>query len=198
MASRHRADFTAGSLKVAESRIVADLLLKQVDDAGWRESIVSHNVLRARNASTATVLARLIRQRLETMSAPLWGMVRDGNNIVATHACLAAAIKRSALLADFLELVVKERYRVFAEKLTNGDWDGFIEDCQCRAPDLPKWSESTVKRLRSSAFQILEQAGYIESTRTLKLQTVHIADEVLSYLKKYKENGVLRCIEIAP
>lgn len=33
---KYRADLTAGSLKVAESRIVADLLLKQADDAAWK------------------------------------------------------------------------------------------------------------------------------------------------------------------
>ena len=48
---------------------------------------------------------------------------------------------------------------------------------------MPEWSESTIDRLRSSVFQILAQAGYIESTRTLKLQTVHIAREVLQYLE---------------
>ena len=31
-ALRYRADITAGSLKVAESRVIADLLLKQADD----------------------------------------------------------------------------------------------------------------------------------------------------------------------
>jgi hypothetical protein len=47
-------------------------------------------------------------------------------------------------------------------------------------------------------FQILAQAGYIENTRSLKLQTVHIADQVLRYLKANKEDYVLRCIQVAP
>ena len=34
---RYRADITAGSLKLPESRLIADLLLRQVDAEGWKE-----------------------------------------------------------------------------------------------------------------------------------------------------------------
>jgi len=34
---RYKADLTAGALKVAESRIIAGLLLRDVDDEGWHE-----------------------------------------------------------------------------------------------------------------------------------------------------------------
>ncbi len=67
-----------------------------------------------------------------------------------------------------------------------------------RDPEMPEWSPSTIARLRSSVFQILEQAGYVECTRTLKLQTVHIAREVLEYLEERDERYVLRCIQVAP
>ena len=197
-ALRYRADITAGSLKVAESRVIADLLLKQADDDAWKAALREENVLQTRSPRTADRLALLIRGRLETMDSGLWTLVRDGNATVATHACLAATVKHSALLGDFLELVVKEQYRIFGEKLTYQMWDNFIADCQNRDVELPEWSESTIKRLRSSVFQILEQAGYIDSTRSLRLQTVHIATEVVRYLKKHDEDSVLRCIEITP
>lgn len=195
---RYRADITAGSLKVAESRVIADLLLQQSDENAWKTALGQDNLLQTRNPATARRLARLIRNRLETMTSDLWKLVRDGNATVATHACLAAAVKHSALLGDFLELVVKDQYRIFAEKLTRQMWDDFVADCQSRDAELPVWSESTIKRLRSSVLQILQQAGYIDSTKSLQLQTVHIAMEVVRYLEKHNEDSVLRCIEIAP
>ena len=197
-AVRYRADITAGSLKIAESRVIADLLLKQADDVAWKSALHEENVLQTRSPKTADRLAILIRGRLETMTSDLWKLIRDGSATVATHACLAAAVKRSALLADFLELVVKEQYRIFAEKLTHQHWDDFVADCQSRDPELPEWSESTINRLRSSVFQILEQAGYIDSTKSLRLQTVHIAAEVVRYLENNDEGSVLRCIQVTP
>lgn len=195
---RYRADITAGSLKVAESRVIADLLLKQADDDEWKAALHKENVLQTRSPRTADRLSILIRNRLETMQPALWKLVRDGNAMVATHACLAAAVKHSALLADFLELVVKEQYRIFAEKLTYQMWGDFIADCQNRDAELPEWSESTINRLRSSVLQILEQAGYIDNTKSLRLQTVHLAGEVVKYLEKHDESSVLRCIQVTP
>src|SRR3954471_3181346 len=97
---RYKADITAGSLKVPESRIVADLLLRGVDAKGWTEAIVAKNVLQVRSPATARRLTKLIRGRLATMEPDLWGMVRDGSGTVATHAVLAAAVKHSPLLGD--------------------------------------------------------------------------------------------------
>ena len=63
---------------------------------------------------------------------------------------------------------------------------------------MPLWNESTRRRLRSSVLQILAQAGYIDDTRSMKLQTVHIAAQVLDYLQERQEQYVLRCIQVAP
>lgn len=195
---RYKGDLTAGALKVAESRIITGLLLRKVDDEGWKDAIVKRNVLQARSPATATRLTKLVKGRLMTMGPDLWRLIRDGKGSVATHAILAAAVKHSPLLGDFLDLVVREQYRLFAEKLANKLWDEYLDGCQERDPDMPQWNESTRRRLRSSVFQTLAQAGYIENTRTLKLQTVHVAEQVLHYLKAHDEEYVLRCIQVAP
>ena len=191
---RYRADITAGALKLPESRLIADLLLRQVDAEGWKDAIVTNNILQARNPATARRLTTLIRRRLETMGPNLWELVRDGNGTVATHAVFAASVKHSPLLGDFLEIVVAEQYRLFSPALTHALFTNYLEGCRERDPEMPQWNETTVRRLRSSVFQMLAQAGYIENTRSLKLKTVHIAEQVLQYLKANKEQYVLRCI----
>lgn len=195
---RYKADITAGALKLPESRLIADLLLRQVDVEGWKDAIVTKNVLQARNPATARRLTKLVRGRLETMGPDLWKLVRDGNGTVATHAVFAAAVKHSPLLGDFLEIVVSEQYRLFSPTLSNTLFTDFLDGCRGRDPDMPQWNETTRRRLRSSVFQMLAQAGYIENTRTVKLQTVHIAEQVLHYLKVSHEEYVLRCIQVAP
>ena len=196
--SRYSADITAGSLKVPESRIIADLLLRGVDENSWREALYDENVLQTRNPETAKRLARLLRGRLKLMDAQLWTMVRDGSLLVATHACLAAAVKHSSLLGDFLDTVIREQYRLYNSALSYRVWEEYIAACQANAPEAGVWRQSTIQRLRSTVFQILAQAGYIENTRSLKLQTVHIAKEVLHYLHARDEQYVLRCVEIGP
>jgi len=194
---RYKADITAGSLKISESRIIADLLLKGIDETSWKEAIQNENILQVKNPATAIRIGRLIRKRLELMTPDLWRLVRDGTGTVTAHAILAATVKHSPLLGDFLDLVVREQYRVFNMALSNKLWSNYLDECRGRDPDMPIWNESTRKRLRSSVFQILAQAGYIENTRSKKLQTVHIASQVLQYLEKNKEHYVLHCIKVS-
>lgn len=181
-----------------ESRIVADMLLRGINEKDLMEALLRDNILQTRSPATTIRLGRLIRKRLELMKPDLWRLVRDGTGTVTTHAVLAAAVKHSPLLGDFLDLVVREQYRVFSTALSNKHWDDYLDDCRGRDQDMPVWNESTRMRLRSSVFQILAQAGYIDTTRSKKLQTVHIALQVLDYLEKHNEHFVLRCIQVAP
>ena len=185
-------------MKVPETRIIAGLLLRGVDDQGWKHALLSENVLQARNPATAIRLARLIKARLTLMDAELWKLIYEGTSLVTVHAVLAAAIKHSHLLGDFLDLVVREQFHIFNPNLSKRLWDDYLCDCRGRDPEMPKWNESTRRRLRSSVFQALAQAGFIESTKTLKLQPVHVAPQVLRYLTDRNEDYVLRCIEVSP
>lgn len=192
----YRADIAAGGLKVRETRIIADLLLRRIDSEEWRISLFERNLLQVRNPETTRRYARLIKQRLDLMKPELWELIRDGSATVATHATLAAAVKHSRLLGDFLYLVVREHYRLFKIKLSKAIWEDFLEDCKGRDPSVGEWYESTRNKLKRTVFQILAQAGYLEDTRNLKLQPVHIASEVIRYLEQHNETYVLRCLEV--
>lgn len=193
---RYSADITAGALKVPESRVIAGLLLHAVSEREWRKAIYDDNVLQARSPKTAKRLSVLIRGRLSSVESPLWKLVKDGSVVEATHACLAAAVKSSFLLGDFLDLVLRDQYRTFKESLSRILWADYIQGCRGRDPEMPQWSDSTIMRLRSSVYSILAEAGYIDSTKSRKLQTVHIVKPVLRYLEQHDEQYVLRCIKV--
>ena len=196
--ARYRSSLTTCGLKVAESRIVADLLLRNVCGPDWRKEIVSNNVLQYRSRNSADRIGQFLRARLMLMQPELWRMVRDGSTVTSTHACFAAAVKHSPLLGDFLDLVVRERYQLFRQALSVPDWEHYVDDCHSRDPGMSEWSESTISRLRSIVFAILAEIGYINNVRARELQTVHIATEVLNYLQAESEEYVLRCIGVQP
>ena len=47
-------------------------------------------------------------------------------------------------------------------------------------------------------YAALAEAGYIDSTQTRTLQTVHIVEPVLRYLEQHDERYVLRCLQVGP
>jgi hypothetical protein len=194
---RYKANFTKGGLMVPESRLVADLLLRGIDAAGWRQAITADNLLRKRSLSTASTKAGLIRARLQTMTADLWRLVRDGSRPVATHAVLAATVKYSPLLGDFLDLVVRDLYRHFEKTLQPRHWDTYIEDCRLRDPLMPPWRQGSLDSLRTRAFGMLTESGYLADARSRQLIPPQLAPEVLAYLSAAGEENVLRCLNLA-
>jgi len=193
----YSADITAGGLKLRESRIIAGLLLQSLDREFWRENIEDNNVLQARSIGTAIRVARLVRKRLETVQPELWSIIRDGDNTVASHAVFAAAVKQSRLLADFLFHVVRHEYRTFGKLLDHRLWDAYLVGCRERDPHMPKWNDNTCIRLRSSVYQMLAQAGYLENTKSLKLQTVHLAQPVFRYFEANHEDVLLQYLQVS-
>lgn len=193
---RYGAEITAGALRVQESRVIAGLLLKEVSDKEWRRAIYDQNILQTRSPNTAKRLSVLIRGRLSKFDSSVWRLIQDGSSVEATHACLAAAIKASPLLGDFLDTIVRDQYRTYKDSLSKTLWSDYLYDCHGRDPELPQWSDSTITRLRSSVYSMLAEAGYIDCTRIRKLQRVYIVQPVLSYLQNHDERYVLRCIQV--
>ncbi len=192
----YAATITSATLRVRESRIVADLLLRGVGAEEWRSAILEQHILQTRSVETARRIGRLVRARLTTMDEGLWTMVRDGNRELATQAVFAGAVKNSRLLGDFMDLTIREQRALFARKLELRMWQDYIDGCRGRDPDMPHWSEKTVAKLRVVVFSMLAEAGYLMDTRSLTLQNVFIDDRLSSYLKEAGETYVLRCMEV--
>ncbi len=68
---KFKADIAGGSLKLQESRIIAGLLLDDVDPQQWKQAIEEANVLQKRSPATAMRQATLLRARLTTMGPGL-------------------------------------------------------------------------------------------------------------------------------
>lgn len=189
-------DIVAGSLLVAESRGIAELLLKGADPEDWKDAVLKNNILQKRNPETARRQARLIKGRLLLMKPALWEMVVNAHAGLATQAVLAAAIKHSRLLGDFMNTVLREHWRTFQKSISISDWHHFMDVCAQVDPGVEKWSDSTRAKLKQVIFRILAESGYVENTRSLILQPVSIEPELITYLKSNAEDYVINCMSV--
>lgn len=192
----YKADIAGGSLKVYESRIIADLLLKRLPAADWRKAIEVDNVLQKTSIGTAKRQASLIKTRLKRMTPELWALVRDGTKPVATQALFAAAIAHSPLLRDFLLLYVRDRFRSGELGLTRNHWRLFVASCQERDPEMSEWSASTTDKLGDSVLRILTEVGMLSDGEKPTLQPVHYEPEVIQCLKTENFEEVLRAMQV--
>lgn len=180
---RYKANFTRCGLMVAESRVVADLLLRDLSAADWKHAVEVENVLAKRSASTAATDATLIRGRLRTLPRSLWNEISAGDRPVATQAVLAGVINYSPLFGDFFPLVLRDLYRRLEPTLRPQHWDRYVEDCRIRDPLMPVWSASTMDKLRTRAFAMLAEAGYLADTRGRALRPVSVQPRVARALR---------------
>lgn len=192
----YNGDTAAGALLVEESRKIAHLLLHDVNSEQWHKAIIIDNILQKRSPSSAQRQVNLIKKRLIMMDRELWELIYYGSSEITSQALLAASIKYSRLVGDFMDTVLREHWQTFTKTICDNDWIKFLEVCAQVDPKVETWKESTRKKLKQVVFRMLAEAKYIDNTTNCNLIPVSITPEIEQYLLKRNESYVLKCMNI--
>lgn len=195
--TRYNAEISAGSLMPAESRRVAALLTTHPDEAAWQHAIELENILQKKTVATACRQARLIQRRLITLDDEAWQMITERESEVVNQLLLAAAVKHSQLLGDFMRLVYANRQRRMEPCLTPLDWHDFLTECAHHDAAVADWSASTKAKLFQVIVRILAEAKYLQNPRSMKLTPPSLHPAVRGYLHRHHETYALDCMERA-
>jgi hypothetical protein len=191
----YNAEISAGSLLPLESRRIAALLLTKPDAAVWQHAIEVENILQKKTPATARRQARLLQRRLITLDALAWKMMAERESEVVVQLLLAAAVKHSQLLGDFMLRVYADRQRRLEPALDPIDWQDFLVECAHRDLTVASWSATTKAKLFQVIVRILVEAKYLENARSKKLTPPFLHPEVRRYLRNHDETYVLDCLE---
>jgi hypothetical protein len=179
--SRYNAEISAGSLLVAESRKLAGLMLGSPTPAQWDAAIKQDNILQ-RTPATARRMARLIRNRLETLDVEGLELVATGDAELCVQMLMAAAIRHSCLLGDFMRDVYAQDLRQLERHLSHRQWDAFLADCEQQDAAVASWAATTRLKLFQVIVRILAEAKYLDSSKTMGLIPPLLHPRVRSYL----------------
>ncbi|NOT17082.1 MAG: DUF1819 family protein [Sulfuriferula sp.] len=192
--STYNAEISAGSLMLPESRRIAKLLLENPTKERWIHALKDENILQ-KNPATALRQAALIRKRLETLDAEGWQLIVEGDSELVGQLLLAASIKHSQLLADFLRDVYAQDLRRLEHSLSLNQWDGFLTECIHRDNQVEGWATSTKEKLFQVIVRILVEAKYLDTTRKMNLTPPMIHPGAASYLKRRGDAETLSIME---
>lgn len=193
--TRYHAEISAGSLLPLESRRIATLLLSEPDSYEWLHAIETDNILQKKTPATARRQASLLSRRLTTLDAQAWKMIAERESEVVIQLLLAAAVKHSQLLGDFMLRVYADRQRRLERTLAPSDWQDFLVECAHHDAAVADWSDSTKAKLFQVIVRILAEAKYLESARSMKLTPQSLHPDVRRYLNAHDETYVLDCLE---
>lgn len=194
---QYNAEISAGSLMPTESRRIATLLLSSPDESQWKLAVETENILQKKTPATARRQATLLRKRLTTLDASAWRKIAERENEVVIQLLLAAAVKHSHLLGDFMSKVYADRQRRLEVSLAPSDWHDFLTECSHHDPAVATWTDSTRAKLFQVIVRILVEAKYLENARSMKLTPRSLHPDVRRYLVAHHETYVLDCLERA-
>ena len=194
---RYNAEISAGSLMPLESKRIAALLLSQPDESCWADAIEKQNILQKKTPATARRQATLIRKRLSTLTPDAWQMIASRESEVANQMLLAAAVKHSQLLGDFMLTVYALSQRRLEVALSVSDWHGYLAECAHRDASVAGWTASTKLKLFQCILRILVEAKYLDGSRAMLMTPPSLHPDVRSYLRQHHETYALDCLERA-
>ena len=182
---------------LAESRRIAALLLTHPSADEWDHALKIENILQKNTPATAFRQAKLIRNRLVNLDEEGWKLIAEGDMEVSTQMLLAAAIKHSYLLGDFLRDVYTKQLNRMELALNAHLWDAFWVECVHRDAEIDQWSASTRIKLFQVIIRILVEAKYLDSSRKMNMTPHSLHPLVISFLKRHGELDVLSLMKVS-
>jgi hypothetical protein len=164
---RYALSFTTGALLAREAALLAPVYLDERDWERVRDRAVEGNLLQARTYRTGVRVARETVKRLSVLTDDEVELLADLTASERGHLMWAAACRRYELIGEFAEEVVRERFLLLASTLEYEDFDSFVRSKALWHDELAEIKESTLQKLRSNAFKMLQEAellsdaGYI-------------------------------------
>lgn len=188
-------DLNGGGLLITESRIIAEIQLKNLSVDEWKKLVVDENVLQKKSAQTALRFANVIRKRLEVMGEPFSQLLLDVSERAYIQLLMAAFMIQSPVIVDFMREYLAEARRTYKPDIANDAWISFIDDRIKVIPELASYSETTLKRMGSHVIKALVDAGYLKSTRQRQIQAVYLLPEVKDLLINIDKQELIDVME---
>jgi hypothetical protein len=160
-APRYALSFTSGALLMSEALTAAPIYLREHDWARVRGLIAEDNLLQSRTVATGQRRAREVVQRLAVLTDDELELLVDATTSERGHLLWAAACRRYALIAEFAEEVLHERFLLLTTTLDHGQFDSFLRSKALWHEEVADLKESTVAKLRSNVFRMLIEAGLL-------------------------------------
>ncbi len=158
---RYALSFTSGALLAREAVVAAPLYLRERDWSRVRELIGQDNLLQSRTVSSGFRLAREVVQRLSVLTDGELELLVEATATERGYLLWVAACRRYALIGDFAEEVVCERFLLLTPHLAYDDFDSFVRGKSLWHPELAELKDSTMQKLRSTVFRMLTEAGLL-------------------------------------
>ena len=144
-----------------EALVAAPIYLREHDWAKVRHIMESDNLLGSRTVSAGQRTTREVAQRLAVLTDSELELLIAATTSERGHLLWTAACRRYALIGEFGEEVLRERFLLMAPSLDYSHFDSFIRRKALWHEEIAMLKDSTLRKLRATVFRMLVEAGLL-------------------------------------
>lgn len=158
---RYALSFTSGTLLAGEAAVVAPIYLRERDWKATRALAQGENLLGTRVARSNTRTLGALVPRLQLLSDDELQIVADGTSTERGHLMWTAACRKYALIGEFAEEVLRERFLTLAGTVSYEEYDSFYRAKAMWHDELDEVTDLSYQKLRQVLFKMMVEAGLL-------------------------------------
>jgi hypothetical protein len=175
--------FTGASMKFHDFMRLAHYLEDQQLDI--EEEVPDPNVIMRRsNTRTNKREFRELIKRYKLLTPSQRKLLTDLDVNSQKQLALVGICKLYSFIKDFIIEVVREKFIALDFKLTDADFQSFLNRHVELPPELESFSESTLKKGRQVTWKILEQGGLIDSSQNRTIMPQFVNQRLMEEIRK--------------
>jgi hypothetical protein len=128
------------------------------------------NELGGGKTSTGKRYKSEFEKRVNVLTPEELELLVDGDLVTQRQLAFISICKTYGFIRDFAVEVMREKLLVYDYQITDGDYITFFRRKSELYPEMEELSDVTVKKLRQVLFRMLEEAGFIDSSKSRVIQ----------------------------
>ena len=185
---------TGAGFRFYEFKLIVNLIEEGLTDDEIRKKVFEENLFQQKASSTTRSFPYILK-RARVLDDQLRQYVLEESNQMAKQINFYAIMKTDLLFYEFMNEVIKNKLQNNDLIYEKKDINIFFNEKSDDNEKLANWSESTLKRLKSSYNRLLLEMGYLSKLSSTDLIPVQIDDLLRDYLVKIGDKKYVEVME---
>ncbi len=180
--AKYSFSFTGASALIAETLVIAGEYARLQDWEAVRKSLLDNNLLNKIKVATFKREFAEIKKRLSRLTPDQLAILTEGSLDDARLMIWLSLVKTYTFIKDFIIEIVRNKYQLFDNVLTESDYIRFFNAKSVTHPELAGMTDVTTSKVKQRIFTILEQVGLISQTKNGIILRPLLSNEVLDVI----------------
>ncbi len=190
----YSASLTGEPLQFYESKVVAELMLKNLNFEEIKSKIYDENLFNYKTKKSIYKRVASVYKRLKDLDDFLIEFLVEGTSSNARVIVLYSIMQTNRLFYEFMMEVVRIKFLKMDYVLSKRDLNRFFDNKKEQSEKIASLHEYTISKLQQVFLKILKEAKLLTEDEPLMLNKIIIGNNLRSYFLDKNETVFLGCV----